>query len=54
MRFLCSLDGAAYRTCSPLLPYNGLALGVHMVRVVATNFAGETSLDPATSVFTIG
>jgi hypothetical protein len=52
-RFTCSLDGAAYRSCSSALKVNGLALGSHTVRVLATNFAGETSLEPAVVVFSI-
>ena len=53
VRFTCSLDGAAYRTCSPPLTYNGLALGAHTVQVLATNFAGDISAVPAATAFTI-
>ena len=52
-RFMCSLDGALYRTCSSPLTYNGLALGSHTVRVLATNFAGDTSAAPAVASFTV-
>jgi hypothetical protein len=53
-RFTCSLDGAAYRSCSSPLTYRGLALGSHTVRVLSTNFAGDTSAAPALATFTIG
>ena len=53
-RYTCSLDGAAYRSCSSPLTYRGLALGAHTVRVLATNFAGDTSAAPASASFSIG
>ena len=52
-RFTCSLDGAAYRTCSPPLTYRGLALGTHTVQVLATNFAGDASAAPASTLFVV-
>lgn len=52
-RFTCSIDGAAYRTCSAPLAYNGLSRGTHTVRVLATNFAGDTSAQPASATFSI-
>lgn len=52
-RFTCSLDGGAFRSCSSLLRYNGLARGSHTVLVHSTNFAGETSVTPASVTFVI-
>ena len=52
-RFTCSLDGAAYKSCSSPLTYHGLAVGSHTVRVLATNFAGDTSASPASTTFAI-
>ena len=53
VRYTCSLDGAAYKTCSPPLTSRGLAFGPHTVDILATNFAGDTSAAPATASFTI-
>jgi hypothetical protein len=52
-RFTCSLDGGAFRPCSSLLRYNGLARGSHTVQVHSTNFAGDTSVTPASVTFVI-
>ena len=52
-RFTCSLDGAAYKSCSSPLTYHGLASGLHTVSVLATNFASDTSAAPALQAFAI-
>lgn len=52
-RFTCSLDGAAYKSCTSGLTYHGLAVGPHTLRVLATNFAGDTSAAPAVASFTV-
>ncbi len=51
-RYTCSLDGAAYKSCSSPVTYHGLVPGAHTVRVKATNFAGDTSAVPAVAAFT--
>ena len=44
-RFACSLDGGAFAACSSPRTYRGLALGGHVLRVHAINFAGDFSDD---------
>lgn len=54
VRFTCSLDGAPYRSCSAPLVFNGLASGLHTLRVLAANFAGQVAAVPALASFTVG
>ncbi len=50
--FQCSLDGAAYATCTTPLTYSALALGGHTFNVRAVNAAG-TDATPASFTWTI-
>ena len=51
--FACSLDGAAFATCTSPSPYSGLSLGTHEFRVQATDAAGNADPAPATYSWTI-
>lgn len=51
--FECSLDGAAFASCTSPKAYSSLALGNHEVRVRATDQAGNTDATPATRSWTI-
>lgn len=52
-RYQCSLDGAAFAPCSSPRTYKGLALGSHVLRVRAINFAGDVDPTPAVWGWTI-
>ena len=45
--FTCSLDGAAWASCTAPTTYDGLAAGSHTFRVRATDTAGNTDTSPA-------
>jgi fibronectin type 3 domain-containing protein len=51
--FQCSLDGAAYASCSSPKTYSGLTVGSHTFNVKATDAAGNTDLTPATFTWQI-
>jgi CSLREA domain-containing protein len=51
--FQCSLDGAAFASCSSPQTYAGLADGAHQFRVRATDAAGNADATPATATWTI-
>jgi uncharacterized repeat protein (TIGR01451 family) len=51
--FTCSLDGAAWTTCTSPMTYDGLSTGTHTFRVRATDAAGNTDASPATWTFTV-
>ena len=50
--FQCSLDGAAWQTCSSPQTYRGLADGAHEVRVRAVSTGGADAT-PATASWTV-
>jgi len=50
--FTCQLDGAAAQPCASPVSYGGLADGVHVEAVQATNGSGQTGL-PATWSWTV-
>jgi hypothetical protein len=51
--FLCSLNGAAFAPCTSPRTYGGLANGVHVFRVRATDAAGNTDATPASHSWTV-
>src|SRR5215207_8710632 len=51
--FACSLDGAAYQSCTSPKSYSGLAATTHTLSVRATDPAGNTDATPATQTWTI-
>ncbi len=51
--FDCSIDGAAYSTCSSPLTLTGLAQGAHTIAVRATDDAGHVDPSPATRAWTV-
>ena len=51
--FQCSLDGAAFATCSSPKAYTALALGNHEFKVRATDAAGNVDGSPATHAWTV-
>jgi len=51
--FSCSLDGAAFSTCTSPVSYTALVDGSHTFGVRATDAAGNTSPSPASSTWTI-
>lgn len=51
--FECSVDGAAFATCSSPLTLTGLADGQHTLEVRAKDTAGNVDPSPATSTFTV-
>ena len=52
-RFECSIDGAAFATCSSPREYTGLGASQHRFSVRATDAAGNTDVTPATHTWTI-
>lgn len=48
----CSLDGAAYTTCTSPLTYTNMANGAHTLNVRATDTAGNVESSPATYTWT--
>jgi peptidoglycan/xylan/chitin deacetylase (PgdA/CDA1 family) len=46
--FECSLDGGAYTACTSPYVASGLSVGVHTLRVIATDLVGNVELEPAT------
>ena len=51
--FECSVDNAAYATCTSPASYTGLAAGDHAFAVRSTDAAGNVDPTPATSTWTI-
>ena len=51
--FQCSLDGAAYASCTSPVTYNNLAEGTHTFAVRATDLAANTDLSPDTHNWTV-
>jgi hypothetical protein len=51
--FQCSLDGAAFASCTSPKSYSGLAAGSHTFQVRATDAAGNTDPTPAAYSWTI-
>lgn len=51
--FECSLDGAAFAGCTPLVTRTGLAAGTHTFSVRARDALGNLTAPPASSVFTV-
>ena len=51
--FSCSLNGAAFSTCSSPRALDGLAVGTHNFRVRATDLAGNDDATPASYGFTV-
>ncbi len=49
----CSLDGAAFSTCSSPAEYAGLAQGAHTFEMRATDPAGNTDASPASRSWTV-
>src|SRR5215203_5964203 len=45
--FVCSLDGATPTACTSPVTYTGLAQGLHVVEVTATDSAGNSDESPA-------
>jgi parallel beta-helix repeat protein len=53
LRFQCSLDAAAYASCTSPRTYSGLANGAHTFRVRAIDRAGNVDPSPATYRWTV-
>ncbi len=53
LSFECSLDGAAWASCSSPKSYSGLAAGEHTFRVRASDAAGNTDSSPASYSWTV-
>ncbi len=53
LTFQCSLDGAAFSSCTSGITYNSLSLGSHTFQVRATDQAGNTDATPAGRTWTI-
>jgi CSLREA domain-containing protein len=51
--FQCSLDGAAFGSCTSPRQYTGLGVGSHEFRVRATDDAGNTDESPAVRTWTV-
>jgi ELWxxDGT repeat protein len=49
----CSLDGAAYRTCTSPATFSGLTTGSHTVSFRAVDAVGNIDLTPVTRTFTV-
>lgn len=53
LTFQCSLDSAAYSSCSSPKTYSSLTIGSHTFSVKATDAAGNTDPTPATQTWTV-
>jgi hypothetical protein len=53
LTFQCSLDGAAYVSCTSPKAYSGLSVGSHTFNVKATDQAGNTDPTPASQTWVI-
>jgi hypothetical protein len=51
--YQCSLDGAAWTSCLPLLSYTGLADGLHTFSARAIDMAGNVDPTPASVTWTV-
>ena len=51
--FACSLDGAAFTTCTSSKSYTSLAQGSHNVQVKASDTAGNSDATPASFTWTV-
>ncbi len=52
-RYDCSLDGAAFVPCTASTTFTGLSEGLHALRVVAVDLAGNVDPTPATASWTV-
>ncbi len=51
--FECSLDGAAFAACASPLELTGLAVGDHVLKVRATDGAGNVEAEPASATWSV-
>jgi uncharacterized repeat protein (TIGR01451 family) len=52
-RYECSLDGAAFATCTDPVTFSNIADGAHTLQVRAVDVAGNTDTSPATWSWTV-
>jgi large repetitive protein len=53
LRYECSLDGAAFATCSTPVTFSGLGAGPHSLAVRAVDLAGNVDATPASATWTV-